>query len=781
MRILHWFDFDFDTFDLEKQFSNIPTISTNLDESIDVLHDFSQTLFQDLIQDDDFLLKLQHETGSSLSSIQADFKLMTSLFHKEHLYQRVKIELGNVEILDQFVRHPSSEVLVRAYPRGKTLHVTASNVYFSFLDSLIMGILTKNPSIIKLSHSNHIFAQGFLEKLRSHSKGHSILSQFALVSWKGGDTKIEDYFKSNVDQILAWGGEGMLKTYLDTPRRVHLMTFGPKVSFQILSRAALKEMPYEYWAKKIAMDIIPWNQQACSSPQNLFIEEGVDVEELMREISSALEQSPARAEISSNEYVEIHKQYFKGLVHESMGQGKVIKGENYLLHFSPEPSLSLSPLNRSLIIKTYASFESLSKELKPYTSYLQSCSYGVSSTEEPLMLHELSLAGVKRFAPMGSITKGKEGAPHDGRFILRDMVHFISNDMRVDRPLPLIANKGEGYVFSSGGTTGEPKTTQYSFSEFDLVAEKLAYCFKQRGMKPKDVVANLFVAGNMWSSFLAVDRALEKCNVLILPIGGYAESQVIIDNLLRFKPKHMMGIPSLLVKLAEEMEKRNVKFQVDQIFYAGERLSDSREDYLRERWKVKTFSSSGYATVEAGLIGYQCSGCEKDEHHLFSDLVSLEIKDGQGVVSSALRSSEKIHHYFVGDKMEWKPAHSDSADPVFKILGRADEQIQIWSSRFYLSEIESLLQQKGIRTYKSELKELRKMNLPVEIMELYIEEEDDFDTENLKLEMYHSLSDVKSSLDLDFWMDHVSIIRKDRGTLERNSRTGKMSTFRDLR
>lgn len=61
----------------------------------------------------------------------------------------------------------------------------------------------------------------------------------------------------------------------------------------------------------------------------------------------------------------------------------------------------------------------------------------------------------------------------------------------------------EGHVFSSGGTSGNPKYSFYSNKEFEQVAEMLAIGYQSQGLQPGDLCANLFAAGNMWSSFLA--------------------------------------------------------------------------------------------------------------------------------------------------------------------------------------------------------------------------------------------------------------------------------------
>src|SRR5690606_24512431 len=92
----------------------------------------------------------------------------------------------------------------------------------------------------------------------------------------------------------------------------------------------------------------------------------------------------------------------------------------------------------------------------------------------------------------------------------------------------------QGYIFSSGGTTGEPKYLHFSNEEFDHMSDMLALNFRLQGVKPGMIVANLFVAGNLWSSFICVERALEKIGAIQLPIGGLCSSENILMYLKKF-------------------------------------------------------------------------------------------------------------------------------------------------------------------------------------------------------------------------------------------------------
>lgn len=746
---------------------------------------FPESLIQDLIL----------ESGFSEEDVRISLEVLPKILSQESLLKRVSAEFQKIEILDQMTKLPHQETLIRAIPRGPTLHVTAGNVFLSSIDSLVMGFLTKNVSLVKLSSGNKVFPQFFSEAISAIDKKRVLTDKFAFLHWKGGDQKIESIIKKRVKTIIAWGGEEMISSYSSgLPLELKFLDFGPKVSIQVITVSGLATDKIQNIADRIVRDIIPWNQGACSSPQNLYLEEGINRESLLEALELAFKSAPTRAPISDDESVEILKERERALYSELMEEGRLIEGKDFLLHQETNPHLRPSPLNRSLIIKTFRNASDLGTLLEPFSFYLQSASYLLSEEEKESYLEELSFAGIKRFAPLGTITYGKDGAPHDGRFVLRELVNFVGDEIRLtgDLEAPLTDSRDmkrifensvhpPGYIFSSGGTTGEPKYVHFSYEEFDFVTDMLAKNFRAQGIERGMTVANLFVAGNLWSSFMAVEKALEKIEVVQLPIGGLSTSENISQYLKKFNPDVVLGIPSLLVKCAEFMDQNGVDLKIPKLFYAGEALSESRSQYLKRVWGVESFGSAGYASVDAGVIGYQCSFCAPGEHHLFSDLVGMKVVEGEAVVSSLYRTSLPIKNYRTGDRVEFiSKCECGDPNPRFKLLGRIDGLIQIFSTRISLDEIESSLRtlDSSILTYQVILSE---ESHGQENLSLYYEKNKKLTESEIISALYENCRDVKDSLSLKDFSKGIRVIAVDPGMIPRNDRTGKVSLIIDRR
>lgn len=766
---------------------------TQTSEILRILDEFSRESFDDAIPE------LIEESGFSAYEISKTLALLPIILNRKSLEKRISAEFTKAEVLDKFVKYPHGSFKARAVPKGIVLHVTAGNVFLSAIDSLVMGLITKNLSIVKVSSQNKFFPLFFASKLKDFDKNQVISDKFAILHWKGGDTKCEDFVKNKVDMIVAWGGEEMISSYQkNLLPHVKLLDFGPKISIQLITEKGLQNKNLDIVAEKIVSDIIPWDQSACASPQNLYLQEGINEDFLLKKIDEAFKRSPPRGHIDEDEATEILKEKFRAYYSELMEGGYSAESSQHLIHAESNKLLRSSPLNRSLIVKRFKDAKELTNILKPFSYYLQSCSYLLGEEEKLNYLDELSLTGIKRFSPLGTITWGMEGAPHDGRFVLRELVNFIGDELRIQNygeNLDIIANSTvlknhfennkhpNGHIFSSGGTTGDPKYLHFSYEEFDYITDMLAENFKSQGLKAGMTVANLFVAGNLWSSFMAVEKALEKIGAIQLSIGGMCSPENILLYLKKFRPDAVMGIPSMLVMNAEYMVSKNEFLSIPLVFYAGEALSEMRRNFLSQVWGTKYFGSAGYASVDAGVIGYQCSFCGPGEHHVFSDFIDLNIFEDEAVVTSIIRETMPIKNYRTGDRIEWiKNCECGSSDKRFKLLGRIDDIIFIWSCRLLLGDVEKVMNQHRILTFQLKISEFREAYVLREKLSILIENHShEIDLDKVMLDIYNSSRDVRDTLTFEDFKKDIQFELLEEGNISRNPRTGKINLVIDQR
>lgn len=698
------------------------------------------------------------------------------LLNKSSLRKRLQAEFKDLNLLDDFgvVPEYSGEVYYKSH--GVLLHITASNVVLGAVDSLIMGLITKNICILKIDASMQNFIKLFIDSIIQIDKDKVLADKFAFFSWKGGEHPCEQIFKKNVNAIIAWGGESSVKSLKkDLPLAVKFIEHGPKISFQVITKKFLEENNIEVVAKKLATDICMWDQHACANSQNLFLQDDIDKEWFLDNLAKAMDRFDIPlGSVSSDEALEKLKEKARSEFLEFKDNLPYRYEQKFFISFDETLNLRSSALNRHLIIKSFKSLVDIVSAIDKYDYYLQTCGLGVSNEEYPLYRFELTSAGVKRITQIGQMLNSVEGSSHDGRFSLLELTEVVCDESSwVDYKHcthsfsketvneSIIRNK-KGIVYGTGGTTGNPKYVFYSNNEFQRISKTLANSYYDLGLNNNDRVLNLFMAGNLWSSFSAIQYALDDLNVVQFPLGGNASKEQIIKLIDDFNINTLFGIPSNVLELG-----KSIKGKVKKVFYAGEKLTQKQFDYLKNKLLIEDIFSAGYASVDVGPIGYQTRDCKLNEHYLFDNMLDLKVIDGEGVVTSKFRKAMPIVDYSTGDLIELIN-DSDRSKTKFKILGRKDQTIFIWSSRIKFVEIAA--------AYGAEDFQIQIENEVNPVMNI-------FGMNNVSSEVFierllNNCADLRETHDAEYLKNRIKINKQE---LKANKRTGKTPKLIDLR
>ncbi|MBI4860219.1 MAG: AMP-binding protein [Candidatus Riflebacteria bacterium] len=694
-------------------------------------------------------------------------ELLPGILDREALLTRIRAELGPETLLDGWVHDPGFGGSFTLRPRGVLLHVCAGNVFLGAVDSLVMGLITKNVNVLKLSRTDPHLPVAFARSLAEHDPDGHVSSAVAVACWKGGDAAVEEVFKAGVDTIMVWGGEDSVKTYRQgLGLATRLVEYGPKLSGAVITRRGLAQADPADVAERLATDLIMWDQAACSSPQTVYVEDlegpGSGVRALAPLLSGALEarsRDLPPGKMTLDEKVEVRK--CRELARFSMAQGEGAvwesSGLEHTLIHETRPGFVVSPGNRTLFLKSFRDLGVVIEEFRAVASYLQAVAVVAAPDEMASLTLSLAEAGACRFTAAGGMSSVKLGAPHDGRYPLAELVRRVA--LEVDQPAvsvpgrlsrlltqaargspfyarrlagadlaspdalerlglltkddvwahtppvgtDLLTGPAEGaVVFASGGSTGQPKFSYYSNAEFDRVCAVLAQLLRAAGLARGDRVGNLFVAGGLWSSFIAVDQALKKLDCLNLPIGGHSEFPLILDCLKTHGANVVIGLPSMLVELARHARGQKVRdLRLEKLFYGGEHISDEMVEFFKSSLGVRIVRSAGYASVDAGTIGYQCERSEGTIHHMVEGHQLMELlspdtgspvgagEAGEIVVTSLERLLMPMIRYRTGDMGRWVPGPCPCGrtDRRFALLGRCDDRLQIGGARIVLGDV----------------------------------------------------------------------------------------------
>lgn len=354
------------------------------------------------------------------------------------------------------------------------------------------------------------------------------------------------------------------------------------------------------------------------------------------------------------------------------------------------------------------------------------------------------------------------------------------------------------YVFASGGSTGEPKFSFYSYDEFNEVTTLLSEIYQVAGITDQDTVGNLFMAGNLWTSFIVANEALEKIGCVTLPIAGNAEIDLVLRYLRLFRPTALIGLPSIIIQLAEMVKAQNLDIRVRTVLYGGEHLGPEARAFLRDVLGCEAIISAGYASVDAGPVGYQCSHAEGAVHHLLYDYQFLEIIDGETgealprgsvgeiVVTNLNRRLMPIIRYRTGDLGRRVEGGCQCGRPGvrFELLGRCDDVVRVGSVSIYPESIEPVLAREPLLSRLFQIVAERdgiKDRLVIRTEAADVSRDDRAALEaRLAQQIITGYDELAEAL-REGWLGDLRVEVLPRGGIPRVRRTGKIRRVLDLR
>ncbi len=811
------------------------------------------------------LAHLKEHITFSEPVIDKSLDIIPEILDRQTLMKRMNMELFLPYALEAPVERRGYDGLVRAMPKGVVLHVGAGNVFLGILDSLVIGFLTKNVNIIKLSSSGSNFINLFMDALKEvDEKG--ILSKCAvIVNWKGGSQGLEEAALRNVNAVFVWGGYDAVQSYRRiAPIDVRVEGFGPKTSVGVVFESCIEYEGMANVARRAATDASLWDQAACSSLHTLYLiapakrhkELAASFLKEAKKHFAQLAKDLPQGRLSPDEQVEITRARELARVDAALGNASYESSApktDWTIIYEADPVYRVSPLNRVLYVKTVESIEEVKKLLMPMRGYIQTVGVG-GSIERKKVLETLAPAGIARVVKLGKMLEEANGSPHDGIFPMMSLVNWVpieEKPSQLDRLSELVDHartrspfygrhfKGvprivsfedfakvpflekhhvlentppdsadlltskvqRGIYFASGGSTGQPKYVFYDQHEYDHTCRMLAFTYETAGLGEKDTIANLFIAGNLWSSWLSAEKAIAYTKAISVPVGSNLPLENIIGYLHDFKVTALIGLPSFLVKLAEfvKANKGKYKLPVKKILYGGEYVGEEMIKFFKSVFPGVDVRSAGYATADAGAIGFQCPVCVKGQHHLFAFSQFIEFVDqdtmapvkkgdvGELVVTCLSKKHMPIIRYRVGDLGRWimKPCACGRKEPLFEILGRCDDRIHVGGAHLFVNDIQNALGKITDLSFNFQVVIDKKghrdtLAIRVEVKDPYALARAGELGDLLWREIEKHCSDLHDSVRMK-WLDKPAIEVLKPNALERIQRTGKIRRVIDKR
>ena len=375
---------------------------------------------------------LPQVTGLDREMLRIHLNAYLQTFRALQLQRFVLEDFANPLLLDSFQPRVGGG-WTKACGPDLMAHVWAGNVPGLPMWSLVSALLVKAGSVGKVSSTEPVFASVLARVLVAVEP--RLANCLAVVWWHGSDIVQADPLFAQAEVVLAYGGNtAMYALQQRVPVTTRFLPHGHKLSFGMVSCAALSLRRARTIATQAALDVVRYEQQGCYSPQMFYVQRGAQVspQEFAQSLASelaALSHKFVRRALSLEEAADVaawRESHELAMINNSSTQvlGEATQAWSVVYRDSPT-KLEPGPLNRCVQVVAVETLEEVADLVRPHRDYLQTVGLA-AAPEELLRLAEcMALAGVTRVCAIGGMTAPAPGWHHDGRFSLLDLVRMV--------------------------------------------------------------------------------------------------------------------------------------------------------------------------------------------------------------------------------------------------------------------------------------------------------------------------------------------------------------------
>lgn len=180
-------------------------------------------------------------------------------------------------------------------PTGLVFHVTPANVDTMFAYSWALSFLAGNANVVRLTTRTSPLVEDLLECLNAVFVAHAESCRGNWFVTYGHDDAITGRLSADCDTRIVWGGDETVRRLRAVPLNPHASerSFASKRSLSVIAANAFlsaAEAVRQQVAERMAADIAPFGQMACSSPHVVYwVGAGEDCRLAVRVFGACLE------------------------------------------------------------------------------------------------------------------------------------------------------------------------------------------------------------------------------------------------------------------------------------------------------------------------------------------------------------------------------------------------------------------------------------------------------------------------------------------------------------
>jgi hypothetical protein len=183
---------------------------------------------------------------------------------------------------------------LKAYPLGVVGHWPAGNIEIQPVLSMTCALLGGNASLLRVPGGLSDQTRLIMGKLEQSDGARVLTGRVFMLVFDHTRRDLQEAMARSVDGAMIWGGEEAVLQVrgLPFPHWARLAVFGPRISVAAMDADSWSSSgEQESWCMRIARDVWQFDQQACSSPQALFLERkaGHSTHEFVQSLKRAFE------------------------------------------------------------------------------------------------------------------------------------------------------------------------------------------------------------------------------------------------------------------------------------------------------------------------------------------------------------------------------------------------------------------------------------------------------------------------------------------------------------
>ncbi|MFJ6754627.1 acyl-CoA reductase [Streptomyces sp. NPDC091273] len=653
------------------------------------------------------------------------------LLGRRELTRKLRRELGGAAP-GRLNRADPRETVYEAWaPVGLVAHIAPGNASTVAPLSIVEGLLAGNVNVLKTSSADTLLTQHLMAELAALDPSGALAARIVVLRFPSSRQEWLRLMCAPADAVAVWGGEGAVEgVAAHVPAGCRLVEWGHRISFAYLTGDAWSDAGT---LDALADDVCLHEQQACSSPQVVYLdtEDEDEVFAFAERFAAVLAARPPAVTAAPAggpdpaEEAELTTTELVARLEEHLGLTRVFAAPDgsWRVMADTRSPLTASPLHRSVWVKPLPR-KRLIATLRPMRRYLQTAGLAGSRTDIAELSRTVLAAGATRVTPVGAMLDSYAGEPHDGVYALQrysrrvavqaDPARFattaclddLARPVVLPRPAgpllgkedvqelaPQVARADAELYFRSGGSTGAPALSIFSYDDYDTQMHAAARGLLAAGYDPVgDRTANLFYCGAMYGSFISFFSVLERLGGVQLPLSAGPDHRATAQAVIDLGADTLFGMPSYLWQLLQaEGEALRAYGGLRKVFYGGEHFTEEQQRTLKETFGIETVRSITYGSTDLGPLGYQCTESSGGVHHLHADLHTMEVLDlaedrpvapgetGRLVFATHARRGQHLGRYVIGDLGREIPGRCPCGRhaPRFELRGRTGDVMRV--------------------------------------------------------------------------------------------------------